>query len=87
MPIAIPKKSVFCAFAKSLQSCLTFWDPVDCSPPGSSVHGILQAKILEWLLFPPPGDLSDPGIKSKSLTSNLHWQSGSLPLAPPGNFT
>ena len=32
--------------AKSLQSCLTLCDPVDCSPPGSSVHGILQARIL-----------------------------------------
>ena len=31
------------------QSCLTFCDPMDCSPPGSSVHGILQAKILEWV--------------------------------------
>ena len=30
------------------QSCLTFWDSVDCSPPGCSVHGILQARILEW---------------------------------------
>ena len=30
------------------QSCLTLCDPVDCSPPGSSVHGILQARILEW---------------------------------------
>ena len=33
--------------AKSLQSCLTLWVPMDCSPPGSSVHGILQARILE----------------------------------------
>ena len=31
------------------QSCLTLCDPVDCSPPGSSVHGILQATILEWV--------------------------------------
>ena len=35
--------------AKSLQSCLTLCDPVDSSPPGSSVHGILQARILEWV--------------------------------------
>ena len=34
---------------KSAQSCLTLCDPVDCSPPGSSVHGILQARILEWV--------------------------------------
>ena len=31
------------------QSCLTLYDPVDCSPPGSSVHGIIQARILEWV--------------------------------------
>ena len=38
--------------AKSLQSCLTICDPVDCSPPGSSVHGILQARTLEWVVVP-----------------------------------
>ena len=36
---------------------------MDCSPPGSSVHGILQAGILEWVAIPPPGDLPNPGIK------------------------
>ena len=35
--------------AKSLQLCLTLCDPMDCSPPGSSVRGILQARILEWV--------------------------------------
>ena len=38
-----------CMNAKSLQSCLTLCDPMDCSPSGSSVHGILQARILEWV--------------------------------------
>ena len=37
--------------ANSLQSCPTVCDPLDCSPPGSSVHGILQARILKWLLY------------------------------------
>ena len=37
------------AAAKSLQSCLTPRDPMDCSPPGSSVHGIFQARVLEWV--------------------------------------
>ena len=37
---------------KSLQLCPTLCDPVDCSPPGSSVHGILQARILEWVAMP-----------------------------------
>ena len=36
------------AAAKSLQSCPTLSDPMDCSPPGSSVHGIFQARVLEW---------------------------------------
>ena len=34
------------------QSCPTLWNPMDCSPPGSSVHGILQATILEWVAVP-----------------------------------
>ena len=34
------------------QSCLILWVPVDCSPPGFSVHGILQARILEWVAIP-----------------------------------
>ena len=42
------------------QSCPTLGDPVDCSPPGSSVHGTFQARILGWLPFPPPGGPPDP---------------------------
>ena len=38
-----------CMHAKSLQSCPTLCDPMDSSPPGSSVHRILQARILEWV--------------------------------------
>ena len=45
---AIYKPAVALA-AKSLQSCLTLCDPIDGSPPGSSVHGILQARTLEWV--------------------------------------
>jgi len=48
------------------QSCLSLFNPTDCSPPGSSVHGILQARILEWLPFSSPGDLPGSGIKPKS---------------------
>ena len=44
------------------QLCLTVCDPMNCGPPGSSVHGILQARILE-LPFPPPGDLPSPGTE------------------------
>ena len=45
------------------QLCLTLCVPMDCSPPSSSVHGILQTRILEWLPFPSPGYLPDAGIK------------------------
>ena len=63
-----------------IQSCPTLCDPMDCSPPGSSVHGILQARILEWLPFPFPGDLPDSGVESESLA----LQADSLPSEPPG---
>ena len=62
------------------QSCLTLCDPMDCRPPGSSVHGILQARILEWVPFPSPGDLLKPGVKHGSPT----LQADSLPTEPPG---
>ena len=42
---------MYAAAAKSLQSCLTLCDPIDGSPPGSSVPGILQASIQEWVAF------------------------------------
>ena len=48
------------------QSCPIFCDPMDCSLPGSSVHGILQARILEWVAIFSPGDSLDPEIKSES---------------------
>ena len=41
-----------CMHAKWLQLCLTVCNPMDCSPPGSPVHGILQARILEWVAMP-----------------------------------
>ena len=42
-------------FSACLLSCVpTLCNPMDCSPPGSSVHGIFQARILEWLPFPTP---------------------------------
>ena len=42
------------------QSCPTLCNPMDCSPPGSSVHGILQARILEWVAIPFPRVPSQP---------------------------
>ena len=64
--------------AKLLQSCLTLCDPMDCSLPGSSVHGILQ-EHWSGLPCPPPGDLPDPGIKRTSSAAPA-WQADSLLL-------
>ena len=47
-------------FSSVTQSCPTLWDPVDCSPPGSSVHGILQARIPEWVVIPLSKGSSQP---------------------------
>ena len=48
------------------QSCLTLCDRMDCSPLGSPVHGILQARILEWVGIPFSRGSSQPGIKARS---------------------
>ena len=54
-----------CVCAQS-PSCLTFCDPKEYSPPGSSVHGISQAEYWSGLPFPSPGNLSNPWIKTAS---------------------
>ena len=72
-----------CMRAKSLQSCLTLCDPLDCSPPGSSVHGDSPGKntdvgchdLLQGIFLTQGSNLS--------LLRLLHWQAGSLPLMPP----
>ena len=65
------------------QSCLTLYDPMDCSLPGFSVHGILQARILKWVAIPFPGNLPNPGIEPGSPA----LQADSLPSEPPGKQT
>ena len=74
--------------AKSLQSCPTLCNSIDHSPLGSFVHGILKARILEWVPVgsrcPPLGHLSDPGIEPVSFTaptlagrfftSSINWE-------------
>ena len=63
------------------QSCLTLCDSMDCSPPGSSVHGTLQASMLEWVAMPSSRGSSDAGIKLGSRL--LCLQLGSLPIETP----
>ena len=65
---------------KVSQSCPRLCNPMDCSPPGSSVHGILQARILEWVAIASTGELPNPGITPGSPA----WQVDSLLSEPPG---
>ena len=68
--------------AKTLQSCPTLCDPIDCSLPGSSAHGILQARILEWVAMssyrghlPDPGiDPGSPALAGKFFTTSATWE-------------
>ena len=62
------------------QSCPTLGNPMDTSPPGSSVHGILQAKILEWVAISFSRGSSPPRDQTQSLT----LQADSLPSESPG---
>ena len=65
--------------SEAAQLCPTLRDPMDCSLSGSSIHGIFQARVLEWVPFPAPGDLPDPEIEPKSPT----LQADALPSEPP----
>ena len=66
-----------------LLSCPTLCDPVDCSPPGSSVHGILQARTLEWVRDLPNSGLMSPAYPAMAggfFTTSATWETPSLPL-------
>ena len=65
------------------QLCLILCDSMDCSPPVSSVHGILQARILEWLAMPSSRVSSEPRDQYH-ISSLQHWQADSLPLSRLG---
>ena len=74
-----PLESPLCKlslYSSSPEVCVTLWtvalcDPVDCSSPGSSLHGVLQARILEWVAIPSARDLPNPGSEPTSLTSSI----------------
>ena len=65
------------------ESCLTLCDPMGCSPPGSSVHGILQARILEWVAI----SFSRGSSQSRDRAQVFHIAADSLPTEPPGMLT
>ena len=74
----------FCArVCVCAQSHPTLWDPTECSPPGSSGHGISRQEHWSGLPFPPPGDLPDPGIKPTSPALQAH----SLPWIHLGSLS
>ena len=74
--------------AKSLQSCSTLCDPIDGSPPGSPIPGILQARTLEWLPFPSPMHESEKWKWSRSVVSDSSQPHGLQPtrLLHPWDF-
>ena len=78
------KPLINCGGSLVTQSCPTLCEPVGCSPPGSSVHGILQARILEWVPMPSSKVIFQTQGSNPHLLCLLHWQAGSLPLVPPG---
>ena len=65
------------------KSCLTIYDPMDCSPPGSSVHEIFQARILEQVAISSSGGLPNPGIQPMSPASPA-LAGGFFTTEPPG---
>ena len=67
--------SAVAAAAKSLQSCPTLCDPIDSSPPGSPIPGILQARTLEWVAI----SFSNAWDWSRSIVSNSSWSHGPQP--------
>ena len=69
--------------AKLLQSRSTLGDPMDHNLPDSSVHWILQARILEWVAMPSSRDLPDPGIELSSPAAPA-LQADSFTAEPPG---
>ena len=70
----------YCWYCLVTKSCPILCDPMDCSLPDFSVHGISQARILEWAVISFPGDLPNPGIKPTSPA----WQVDSLSLSHLG---
>ena len=73
-----------CMRAKSPQSCLTLYDPMDCSPTGSSVIGFSRQEYWSGLPCPSLEDIFLTQGSNLRLFWLLHWQTGSLPLVPPG---
>ena len=68
------------------QSCLTLCKPMDCSPPGPSVHGIFQTRILEWVVISSSRGIFPMQGSNTHLLYLLHWQVDFLPLSHLGSL-
>ena len=85
-----------CVHAQLLQLCLTFCHPMDCSLPGSSVHGIFHARMLEWVAMPASRGSSWPGdwtrvsyastLAGGFFTISATWEAHRLPYDPANLF-
>ena len=75
-----------CVHAKLFHLCPTLCSFMNRSPPGPSVHGILQARILEWVARPLLQGFFPTQGSNPHLSCLLHWQAGSLPLVPLGSL-
>ena len=92
-PPLTPLPPHVCMHAKLLQSCPTLFNPVDCSLPGSSVHWLLQVRILEWVaksssrgIFPTQGSnthLTSPALAGWFFTTSATWKPPLSPPSPP----
>ena len=81
-----PLKDIYMMRARSLYSCPTLCNPMDYSPPGSSVHAILQARILEWVAMPSSRQSSQTRDRTHSSCSSC-IASRLVIAEPPGKHT
>ena len=84
--MSFPFIILMCVHDRSLQSCSILCNPLDCSPPGSSVHGILQSRILEWVVisfsrgsFPARDQTHVSYISCTGRWILYHWATGEAP--------
>ena len=81
VPLQVPPQNSMKVLVAQL--CPTLCDPTDCGSPGSSDHGILQARILEWVAISSSRGSSWPRDQAQDSCHLLHWQADSLPLSHP----
>ena len=84
--LKLSKYILLLLIAKLLQPCPALCDPMDCSPPGSSVHGFSRQECWRGLPWSPPGIFPSQGSNPCLFLMSPYWQAGCLPLVPPRKF-